>query len=113
MQIRMKSKYYKGQSSRNILLENDPVLPGCAFQLQRQTWKAEFEHGMITQTKYNKCRNELFKNNRTQCEAKPCIKLDIHHGDMVVMHGESLQRYYEVCIWDNAKISFNLTVVLA
>ncbi|KAE8329966.1 hypothetical protein BDV39DRAFT_213445 [Aspergillus sergii] len=109
MQIRMKSKYYKGQSNRNILLENDPVLPGCAFQLQRQAWKTEFEHGMITQTKYNKYRNEFFKNNRTQCEAKPCIKLDIHHGDMVVMHGESLQRYYEHEVVPESKLRFALT----
>ncbi|KAE8136632.1 2OG-Fe(II) oxygenase superfamily-domain-containing protein [Aspergillus pseudotamarii] len=109
MQIRMKSKYYKGKSSRNTLLENDPVLPGCAFQLQRQTWKTEFERGMITQSKYDQCRNELFKSHRTQCEAKPCIKLDIHHGDMVVMHGESLQRYYEHEVVPENKLRFALT----
>ncbi|KNG82901.1 hypothetical protein ANOM_008179 [Aspergillus nomiae NRRL 13137] len=109
MQIRMKSKYYKGQSSRNVLLENDPVLPGCLFQPQRQAWKTEFEDGVITQAKYDKCRNEFFKRNRARGEAKPCIKLDLHHGDMVVMHGENLQRYYEHEVVPDNKLRFALT----
>ncbi|GAB1207080.1 hypothetical protein APSETT445_005787 [Aspergillus pseudonomiae] len=109
MQIRMKSKYYKGQSSRNVLLENDPVLPGCLFQPQRQAWKTEFEDGVITQAKYDKRRNEFFKRNRTRGEAKPCIKLDLHHGDMVVMHGENLQRYYEHEVVPDNKLRFALT----
>jgi alkylated DNA repair dioxygenase AlkB len=24
------------------------------------------------------------------------IVMEVHHGDLVVMHGENLQRYYEV-----------------
>ncbi|KAE8383316.1 hypothetical protein BDV26DRAFT_287818 [Aspergillus bertholletiae] len=109
MQIRMKYKYYKGQSNRNVLLENDPVLPGCAFQSQRQALKTEQENGVITQSKYDKQRRELFKSDRSQCEAKPFIKLDLHHGDMVVMHGENLQKYYEHEVIPENKLRFALT----
>lgn len=31
-------------------------------------------------------------------EADPVLHLELQHGDLLVMHGANLQKYYEVCV---------------
>lgn len=96
MYIRMKYKYYHGFSKARKLLDDDPVLQGCRFENERRILKEQFKSGEITEDIYNRMRREvLFKNGRG--EAPPVIKMVLNHGDLVVMHGENLQKYYEVC----------------
>lgn len=96
MYIRMKYKYYQGFSKAKKLLDDDPVLEGCKFEDQRRTLKEQLMTGEITKETYDILRgNVLFKHGRNG-EAPPKIKMELNHGDLVVMHGENLQKYYEV-----------------
>ncbi|TQB70752.1 hypothetical protein MPDQ_008099 [Monascus purpureus] len=94
MKFRMKAKYYHGYTkSKNNLLADDPVLPNCHNEEHRRSLKADFEAGKIDQEKYNEERRKLpISKSR---EASAMIKLELNHGDIVVMHGENLQKYYE------------------
>lgn len=96
MKIRMKHQYYNGQSRRGVLLKNDIVLPNCTNEKQRRKWKDQFENGTITKEVYDRRRTTLFRKQRLTGESPTQIQLDLQHGDLVVMHGEDLQKCYEV-----------------
>jgi hypothetical protein len=92
----MKYKYYHGFSRHaKKLLGTDPVLEGCKYQKERLALKTQLEHGQITPRTYNELREKTLKKGK-HLEAPPCIKMELHHGDLVVMHGENLQKYFEV-----------------
>ena len=97
MYIRMKDKYYKGFTKNMKPLDNDPVLPGCAKYEEKIDLIRRFQAGEITKQKYDKDLEKLLKTI-TKKEAPPTIVLELHHGDLMVMHGELLQKYYEVCV---------------
>ncbi|KAF7587954.1 hypothetical protein BBP40_006493 [Aspergillus hancockii] len=108
MLIRMKYKYYHGLSRAKKLLDIDPVPPGCAHQEERQSLETQLEHRLITQKTYNELRAKLLKNGR-HMEAPPCVKMELNHGDFVVMHGENLQKYFEHSVIPEKKLRFALT----
>lgn len=98
MTLRMKYKYHHGYTRTKKYLEDDPVLPGCKFEHERGELKEAFKNGTISEKVYHERRASLLKIGDTKGgEAPPVIKLDLYHGDFVVMHGENLQKYYEVC----------------
>ena len=96
MYIRMKYKYYHGLSKSKKLLDDDPVLEDCKREQARQSLKNRLDAGEITQVYYDTQRYNLLKMNARGGEAPPLMKLELHHGDLIVMHGEKLQSYYEV-----------------
>lgn len=102
MLVRMKYKYFNGTSRRaepkhlGTLLQDDPVLKDCMFEGERRTLKGEFVAGEISQDEYDDSRRSLSMGRKGK-EAPVTIKMELHHGDLVVMHGENLQKYYEVC----------------
>ncbi|KAB8237547.1 uncharacterized protein BDW43DRAFT_321906 [Aspergillus alliaceus] len=108
MLIRMKSVYFNGRSKNNIFLAEDPVLPGCAFEIERQNLKTRMHNRDITHEIYDKELKEVLKGHKCSV-AKPCIKLQLNHGDLVVMHGENLQKYYEHSVIPENKLRFALT----
>lgn len=94
MTIRMKAKFYNGFNKSRTLLQDDPVLPGCANEDERRDLKQRLINGEITQQEYDKVRQGMVKG---RCADAPVLlKMQLNHGDMVVMHGENLQQYYEV-----------------
>lgn len=102
MFVRMKYKYFNGSTRRaeprqiGTLLQNDPVLKDCMFEGERRTLKEEFDAGEISQSDYDDSRRALAMGRKGR-EAPVTIKMELNHGDLVVMHGEDLQKYYEVC----------------
>lgn len=102
MLVRMKYKYFNGSTRRaeakqiGTLLQDDPVLKDCMFEGERRTLKEEFDAGEISQDEYDASRRALSRGRKGK-EAPVTIKMELHHGDLVVMHGENLQKYYEVC----------------
>lgn len=106
MLIRMKYKYFNGFSKAKRILDDDPVLPGCQQELQRRELKEKLSSGEITWKDYERRRRESSKKCKNS-EAHPFIKMELHHGDLVVMHGENLQKFYEVCLdhLDSALVS--------
>jgi hypothetical protein len=102
MLIRMKYKYFNGSTRKadtksiGTLLQDDPVLKDCMFEDERKSLKKELHDGDISQDEYDASRRALSKGRKGK-EAPATIKMELHHGDLVVMHGEKLQKYYEVC----------------
>ena len=109
MYLRMKYKYYHGYSKARNLLDDDPVLQGCKCEDQRRILKERFKIGEITKPTYDTLRREiLFKRSRNG-DAPPAVKMVLNHGDLVVMHGENLQKYYEHSVVPEKKLRFALT----
>ncbi|KAJ5138753.1 Oxoglutarate/iron-dependent dioxygenase [Penicillium bovifimosum] len=118
MWIRMKYKHFNGHTRRvdagdgkavsGSVLQEDPVLKGCRLEDERRALKERFGAGEISQDEYDNSRRTLFAIQKGK-QAPPAIKLELHHGDLVVMHGENLQRYYEHSVVPENKLRFALT----
>ncbi|KAJ5124416.1 uncharacterized protein N7515_008241 [Penicillium bovifimosum] len=118
MWIRMKQKHFNGAARRvntgdgkavsGNVLQDDPVLKGCRLENERRALKEKFEAGEISHDEYSNSRRTLFATQKWK-QAPPVIKLELHHGDLVVMHGENLQRYYEHSVVPENKLRFALT----
>ena len=97
MLIRMKDEYYNGFRKRDgkdkIYLQHDPVLPGCANEEARAELARKFNAKEITAEQYLAARQALPTSRR---EAPPMCTMALNHGDLAVMHGPDLQKYYEV-----------------
>ncbi|KAJ9206360.1 hypothetical protein DTO027B5_717 [Paecilomyces variotii] len=108
MSIRMKYKYYYGCSKLKNLIAEDPVLDHCCQHDKRAILKDQRMRGEITEEAYAQQRRALIDKRR---EPPTFIKMSIHHGDFVVMHGENLQKYYEHAVQPDKekKLRFALT----
>lgn len=97
MLIRMKDEYYNGFRKRDgkdkVYLQHDPVLPGCANEEARAELARKFNAKEITSEQYLAARQALPTSRR---EAPPMCTMALNHGDLAVMHGPDLQKYYEV-----------------
>ncbi|KAF4763151.1 hypothetical protein HAV15_000337 [Penicillium sp. str.  len=114
MFVRMKYKYFNGCTRRaepkqlGNLLQDDPVLKDCMFEGERRALKEDFDAGEISQDEYDDSRRALSMGRKGK-EAPVTIKMELHHGDLVVMHGENLQKYYEHSVVPENKLRFALT----
>ncbi|EAS30635.2 uncharacterized protein CIMG_11674 [Coccidioides immitis RS] len=107
MLIRMKGKYFRvPEPKKKNIAPNDLVLPGCAMEKERRELKMLYENEGITCAEY---WDALARLKSSRKEAKPMCSLDLHHGDMVVMHGANLQKYFEHSVTPNGDLRFALT----
>ncbi len=111
MKLRMKSKHYQGGS--NVILDLPPV-PGCLKYEERleaynsvQKIKDPAKRKAQLKDLYGKL--DLEKKGRNAPEA---VTMRLNHGDIVVMHGEKIQEYYEVSLIHNMLTSVALTFSL-
>jgi len=96
MSIRMKDQYYNGCNARTRKpLANDPILPGCAKYEEKMALERRLGRGEINKADYETARKEILKEPKRK-EAPPSCVMELNHGDLVVMHGRNLQKYYEV-----------------
>ncbi|KAL2820991.1 hypothetical protein BDW59DRAFT_181323 [Aspergillus cavernicola] len=95
MSLRMKTKYYLGLSKSNKLTADDPILPQCNNRENRLELKAMLEKGSITAKEYEQAWLASHKKSKPKRDCPDLIKMVLHHGDMVIMHGEGLQKFYE------------------
>ncbi|KAL3483075.1 2OG-Fe(II) oxygenase superfamily-domain-containing protein [Aspergillus germanicus] len=96
--LRMKYKYYNGfTKGSKKLAHDDPVLEGCANRDWRLDLKQKLDNNELDWTAYEAEWWRTYKANKSGAarEAPPCIKTQLHHGDLVVMHGDGVQKYYE------------------
>jgi hypothetical protein len=98
MSIRMKATYFYGKTKAGKLLADDPVLPGC-FEYEKRKELKELR-GTISDVEYQKRRETLFSNIKFKKGANTVevLNMRLKHGDMVVMHGADIQKYYEVSV---------------
>ncbi|KAJ6007612.1 hypothetical protein N7540_011588 [Penicillium herquei] len=107
MKIRMKDQYYRGGRSKERLLSEDPVLPGCFKEQERRRWKQQLNAGEIDQARYDRLRRSAFSD--ASKEAAPAIVMTLRHGDLVVMDRSALQKYYEHSVIPQDRLRFALT----
>ncbi|MCJ1470214.1 hypothetical protein MMC07_008859 [Pseudocyphellaria aurata] len=104
MTIRMKQKYYSAEKHDSV----KPILRGCQMfdervQLEAARVNLSSAAFAIKQAEFEKAA----KNGRSNCP--PLVTLYLSHGDMVVMHGHDMQKYYEHQVVPLDKLRFALT----
>ena len=97
MTIRLKKRYY--QLPKGFSLETyDPkaeVFPGSRLYKERLEINKLHEAG--DDRGYKMAKAELFKNlKKGNVNASPILTMKLRMGDMVVMHGGEMQKYFEV-----------------
>ncbi|KAI8938200.1 hypothetical protein NX059_005861 [Plenodomus lindquistii] len=111
MRIRMKARHYHGVSTSGIY-DDAPPLPGCKSYTQRLALQPELEALKLSDTKaYNARRKQIPAELglKARGQARDVLDLALGHGDVVVMHGRGLQRYYEHAVGHAGKLRFALT----
>lgn len=95
--FRLKSKYYTGltkdRTGKWKPMDDDPVLPGCNEYEVRKTLKQQYDNHEISEQQY---RDERSKVLKYMPNPPPVLKMELHHGNILVMSGEGIQKYYEV-----------------
>lgn len=84
------------EQSKTPLAARDPVLPHCENRQVRQTLKDQLLSGAIPYEEYRETLLAERAKLPKRVEPPRMIEMALHHGDMVVMHGEGVQKYFEV-----------------
>ncbi|KAH7366647.1 hypothetical protein BKA66DRAFT_536220 [Pyrenochaeta sp. MPI-SDFR-AT-0127] len=111
MRIRMKARHYHGVSSAGMY-DDAPPLEGCQQYAARKALQSALEALKISDPKaYNARRKQIPKQLKLKAsgQAKDVLNMQLGHGDIVVMHGAELQRYYEHAVEHAGKLRFALT----
>ena len=95
MRLRLKERYFSGETKSGRYDPYAPVLPGSLLEHERK--ELNKLHGKIPDAKFNDRRRVIYEKKPLRIKKCPAlIEMDLHHGDMVVMHGAKIQKYYEV-----------------
>jgi hypothetical protein len=111
MRIRMKARHYHGCSSAGVYDDSAP-LPGCQMYEQRLGLHADLqelkgEDGKAYRARLKQIPKELCL--KSSGNAKDVLRMEVSHGDVVVMHGAGVQKYYEHAVEHAGKLRFALT----
>ncbi|KAF2728760.1 hypothetical protein EJ04DRAFT_88042 [Polyplosphaeria fusca] len=110
MRIRMKAKHHHGVSAAGIY-DKAPPLPGCASYAARLAAAAELST-LETGSKALQARLRALPTElglSAKGHAKDAITMALGHGDVVIMHGAGIQKYYEHSVDHAGKLRFALT----
>ncbi|KAF2868055.1 hypothetical protein BDV95DRAFT_610028 [Massariosphaeria phaeospora] len=94
MRLRMKARHHSGISSKGLYNDNPPM-PGC------DKYDAPYQAHLKEVAKdlgFTAARN-----------APDAISMMLGHGDVVIMHGAAIQKYYEHAVEHEGKLRFALT----
>jgi hypothetical protein len=112
MRIRLKAKHHTGVSKSGILIDTPP-LPGSLSYAARAKLIPQLQElkGKVSPAQYlERLRAApkelgLVKGKK----ATEALALLLGHGDVVLMHGEDVQRYFEHAVEHEGKLRFALT----
>lgn len=113
MNLRMKEKWYFAKNLKSATYDpTEEVIPG--MQGWEDRMKLNSLYGHISENHFNAAKKEFFKNvqageygsNRT---APAVVSLKLKHGDITVMNGRSLQKYFEHAIIPEGKLRYAMT----
>ncbi|KAL4922811.1 hypothetical protein BDW62DRAFT_3143 [Aspergillus aurantiobrunneus] len=115
MAVRMKSRFYHGHNKplrgEKVHYADDPVLKFCANYDERLRLRTELLNGTLSEENYTKAWWDSYKESKKSVTPPDLIRIQLNHGDMVTMHGEDLQKYFEhgVEVEEPSKLRFALT----
>ena len=101
MNFRLKSKHWMFKERvANNYNPHQQVLPGSQAWNARMNVNELYRAGQMPE--YEEAKAQLFKSLNSKGETSKkngfaVLSLELRHGDMVVMHGEDIQKHYEVC----------------
>jgi hypothetical protein len=112
MRIRMKARHFNGVSKGAGVYDTSTPLPGCTAFEQRTallpTLRAlEASDKKAYTQRLKQIPKELGLKNTGN--AKDAITMTLGHGDIVIMNGAELQKYYEHSVDHAGKLRFALT----
>ncbi|PSN72603.1 hypothetical protein BS50DRAFT_673327 [Corynespora cassiicola Philippines] len=111
MRLRMKGRHYAGVSNSGIY-DISPPLPGCVKYKERLALHDELESLKAgDQVVYRERLRAVPKELQLKPGGKhpDVLTMELGHGDIVVMHGFALQKYYEHSVDHGGKLRFALT----
>ncbi|KAH7091369.1 hypothetical protein FB567DRAFT_437105 [Paraphoma chrysanthemicola] len=111
MRIRMKARHYNGSSNAGVY-DDAPPLPGCQKYDQRKELQHSLETLKHTDGKAYRARLKQIPRElglKASGNARDVLRMELGHGDIVVMHGAELQRYHEHAVEHAGKLRFALT----
>lgn len=111
MRIRMKARHFHGCSSASVYDSSRP-LPGCEAYDQRLALHPELQSLKLSEPKAYRARLKQIPKElklKSAGNAKDVLKMELGHGDVVVMHGAEVQKYYEHAVEHAGKLRFALT----
>ena len=96
MRIRMKASSWNGLVRKKTYKGRVPVAPGCKNEAALHALNAQFDQASAAE--WAKLVEEFFcKQKEIKVNAPVVLEMQLNHGDMVVMNGADIQKYYEVC----------------
>ncbi|KAF2688391.1 hypothetical protein K458DRAFT_484466 [Lentithecium fluviatile CBS 122367] len=111
MKLRMKQKHYTGMSGSKILTEDRPI-PGCMRYEERLAEQPDLDALKLRDDVAYKTKKKAIPQKLELVRAKQApdaIQMTLGHGDIVIMHGADLQKYYEHSVSHSGKLRFALT----
>lgn len=102
MKFAMKPSSYAGRTDFNcktvVLKPDDPHLPGYLHIEERRALLDKHQKGELTKEQYEMQLKEIVKQHRVNEEkvSRVLLNITVSHGGYVIMHGESMQKYYQV-----------------
>jgi hypothetical protein len=111
MRIRMKARHYHGCSSAGVYDDSAP-LPGCQMYDARLGLHADLQGLKKADAKAYRARLKQIPKElalKSSGNAKDVLRMEVSHGDIVVMHGAEIQKYYEHAVEHTGKLRFALT----
>ena len=112
MRIRMKARHYHGVSSAAGEYDHEPPIPGCTQYEARLALQPELDALKLSDPKAYRVRLKTVRKElglKHSGHAKEVLKMELGHGDIVVMHGAEVQKYYEHSVEHAGKLRFALT----
>ncbi|CAN9477329.1 unnamed protein product [Alternaria alternata] len=112
MRIRMKARHYHGVSSVAGLYDDAAPIPGCQQYEARLALQPALDVLRRSDTKaWNARRKQIPKQLGLthRGTARDVLTMQLGHGDIVVMHGADVQKYYEHAVEHAGKLRFALT----
>lgn len=95
----MKDFWYFGRTASRAYDPYQPVLPGCVLEQERRALNAKYFAEELSTEELKESVDEMYRAGkgklRRDSKFVP-LSILVGHGDMLVMHGVDLQKYYEV-----------------
>ena len=112
MRIRLKQKHHLGVNNAGIYTDTPPM-PGCLQYDERCRLVSKLSD-LKTKASHSEYRKRLKQipkelGLKASGNAKDVLTMRVAHGDVVLMHGEALQTYYEHSVEHAGKLRFALT----
>ncbi|KAF2822940.1 hypothetical protein CC86DRAFT_448052 [Ophiobolus disseminans] len=111
MRIRMKARNYNGSSTAGVYDDSRPI-PGCTQFEARAELHASLQSLKASNPSAFRARLKQVPKDlklKGSGNSKEVLKMELGHGDVVVMHGAEIQKYYEHAVEHAGKLRFALT----